>query len=150
MDKKLEFLVESIISPILSDYYRDLDHALKQHGMELNYNHSDIYNNPSDVFIFRNGERVGKINVDIKNNILYKNHISSRNDDGDLIQGLGLLSIIYPFDKKFALDHNLSVQGSFINPITKKKFLEIYKDWSIKNLRAGILLAINPSLNAAT
>lgn len=115
-----------------SDYYDQLSDYLNQFGMSIGDNkiNPDLeYVDVNQKGIFKDNRQIGKIELKIKNNILYIEHIKSYGKHYN--ENFGLVGKIYPFHQQMALDHNLIVKTNAVNDITKTAFLNTFKNFKI-------------------
>jgi hypothetical protein len=126
----LEYGQTMVIST--SDYYNQLSDHLNQFGMSIGGNkiNPDLgYVDINQKGIYKDGKQIGKIELKIKNNILYIEHIKSYGKHYN--ENFGLVGKIYPFHHQMALVHNLIVKSNAVNEITKTAFLNNFKDFKI-------------------
>lgn len=118
----------------LKDYYSLLNSFLQS---KKGWNLKEIPNDPYNQLeiVDKNGKRFGKIEREYnpKTKTLYLNHISVGFDDkGQRMKGLGLVDLIYNFDKKIVQSYDIKkVCTEAVNDITEKKFKDFYKDYKI-------------------
>jgi len=97
----------------------------------------EIPNDPYKQYeiVDKDGKRYGKIEreYDQTTKTLFLNHIGVGFDEkGQRLKGLGLVDLIYNFDKKIVQSYNIKkVCTEAVNDITEKKFKDFYKDYKI-------------------
>lgn len=132
--------------PLTTDqYYSELSNHLGQFGMHLGENkfNPDIdYVNRKQMGIYRGKDQIGKIELDLRNNVLNLEHIKSYGPYYN--ENFGLVKKIYPFHHQMALLHNLKVKTNAVNDYTYDSFLKVFSDFNLKIRGAKIWATIKP------
>lgn len=140
-----QYLIENNIQT----YWKGFEKVIATRGWKIDPNGTDTFGNPVDkntrvVVDKKTGEKRFRITRLIKGSTFVMDQTIVRDDDGNTIKGLGVLDLIYPYEKKFVLDSSKlnSIQVDPVNKAVLKKIDKYYGEFDKTKKGKNILISL--------
>jgi hypothetical protein len=90
----------------MNTYWKGFEKVIAKRGWKIDPNGTDTFGNPVDkntrvVIDKKTGKKRFRISRLIKGSTFVMDQTIVRDDDGNTIKGLGVLDLVYPYEKKF-------------------------------------------------
>jgi hypothetical protein len=133
----------------MNTYWKGFEKIIATRGWKTNPNGTDTFGNPVDkntrvVVDKKTGKKRFRISRMIKGSIFVMDQTIVRDDDGNTIKGLGILDLVYPYEKQFVLDSPKlnTIQVDPVNKAVLKKLEKYYGDFDMKKKGKNTLITV--------
>ena len=140
-----QYLIENNIQT----YWKGFEKVIATRGWKIDPNGTDTFGNPVDkntrvVVDKKPGEKRFRITRMIKGSTFVMDQTIVRDDDGNTIKGLGVLDLVYPYEKQFVLDSPKinTIQVDPVNKAVLNKLEKYYGDFTKKKKGKNILISL--------
>ena len=153
INRYMKSLVETTLEVLLENnmptYLKGFEKVIATRGWKIDPNGTDTFGNPVDkntrvVVDKKTGKKRFRISRMIKGSTFVMDQTIVRDDDGNTIKGLGVLDLVYPYEKQFVLDSKKlnTIQVDPVNKAVIAKLKKFYGDyeWSKKGKNTLISL----------
>jgi hypothetical protein len=149
MKSLVETTLEVLLENNMPTYWKGFEKVIATRGWNIDPNGTDTFGNPVDkntrvVVDKKTGKKRFRISRMIKGSTFVMDQTIVRDDDGNTIKGLGVLDLVYPYEKQFVLDSKKlnTIQVDPVNKAVIAKLKKFYGDyeWSKKGKNTLISL----------
>jgi hypothetical protein len=149
MKSLVETTLEVLLENNMPTYWKGFEKVIATRGWKIDPNGTDTFGNPVDkntrvVVDKKTGKKRFRISRMIKGSTFVMDQTIVRDDDGNTIKGLGVLDLVYPYEKQFVLDSKKlnTIQVDPVNKAVIAKLKKFYGDyeWSKKGKNTLISL----------
>ena len=145
----MKMFKQYLIENNMATYWKGFEKIIATRGWKIDPNGTDTFGNPVDkntrvVVDKKTGKKRFRIRRLIKGFTFVMDQIIVRDDDGNTIKGLGILDLVYPYEKQFVLD-SLKLNTIQVNPVNKtvlKKLEKYYGEFNMKKKGKKIFVTL--------
>jgi hypothetical protein len=133
----------------MNTYWKGFEKVIAKRGWKIDPNGTDTFGNPVDkntrvVIDKKTGKKRFRISRLIKGSTFVMDQTIVRDDDGNTIKGLGVLDLVYPYEKKFVAN-SPKLKTIKVDPVNKavlKKLQKYYGEYEMKKKGKNTLIDI--------
>jgi len=137
----MKSLIETSLGVLLENdmttYWKGFEKVIATRGWKIDPNGTDTFGNPVDkntrvIVDKKTGEKRFRISRMIKGSTFVMDQTIVRDDEGNTIKGLGVLDLIYPYEKEFVLNSQKLniIQVDPVNKAVIAKLKKYYGDYT--------------------
>lgn len=149
MKSLIETSLDVLLENNIAIYWKGLEKVIATRGWKIDPNGTDTFGNLVDkntrvIVDKKTGEKRFRISRMIKGSTFVMDQTIVRDDEGNTIKGLGVLDLIYPYEKEFVLNSPKlnTIQVDPVNKAVIAKLKKYYGDymWTKKGQNTLITL----------
>lgn len=136
MKSLIEAVVEVLTENNMPTYWKGFEKLIAPRGWAIDPNGTDTFGNAVDkhtrvVVDKKTGKKRFRISRMIKGSTFVMDQTIVRDDDGNTIKGLGVLDLVYPYEKQFVLDSKKlnTIQVDSVNKAVITKLKKYYGEY---------------------
>jgi hypothetical protein len=149
INRYMQTFKQYLIENNMATYWKGFEKIIATRGWKIDPNGTDTFGNPVDkntrvVVDKKTGKKRFRISRVIKGSTFVMDQTIVRDDDGNTIKGLGVLDLVYPYEKQFVLDSPKlnTIQVDPVNKAVLKKLEKYYGDFTKKKKGENILISL--------
>lgn len=149
MKSLIETTRDVLLENNMPTYWKGFEKIIATRGWKIDPNGTDTFGNPVDkntrvVVDKKTGKKRFRISRMIKGSTFVMDQTIVRDDEGNTIKGLGVLDLIYPYEKQFVLDSPKlnTIQVDPVNKAVLKKLEKYYGEFDMKKKGKNTLITV--------
>ena len=133
----------------MNTYWKGFERVIAKRGWKIDPKGTDTFGNPVDkntrvVVDKKTGKKRFRITRMIKGSVFVMDQTIVRDEDGNTIKGLGVLDLVYPYEKDFVLNSPKlkTIQVDPVNTAVKNKLDKYYGKYDMEKKGKNTLIRI--------
>lgn len=131
MKSLIETTREVLLENSMNTYWKGFEKIISKRGWKIDPNGTDTFGNPVDkntrvVIDKKTGKKRFRISRLIKGSTFVMDQTIVRDEDGNTIKGLGVLDLVYPYEKEF-VSKSSKLNTIQVDPVNKAVIAKLEK-----------------------